>query len=112
MRKLLDRYRQYKLIDDSELAREGIKIDLDSLNENKNNIFFAIVSDGVFTPNFVELTTTDINENLQKLKESNVHFPFGELMIIEIHVQFTICQNMISYFSMQTVVGSWFYICS
>lgn len=54
VRKLLDRYRQYKLIDDSELARE----------------------DGVFTPNFVELTTRDVNENLEKLKSASVRFPF------------------------------------
>lgn len=54
VRKLLDRYRQYKLIDESELARE----------------------DRVFTPTFVELTTTDVNENLQKLNAANVSFPF------------------------------------
>ncbi|XP_054153055.1 inositol-tetrakisphosphate 1-kinase-like [Oppia nitens] len=54
VRKLLDRYRQYKLIDDSELARE----------------------DGVFTPTFVELTSNDVNENLNKLKAAVVSFPF------------------------------------
>ncbi|CAG2102688.1 unnamed protein product [Medioppia subpectinata] len=54
VRKLLDRYRQYKLIDDSELARE----------------------DGVFTPTFVELKTNDVNENLEKLKAAAVSFPF------------------------------------
>jgi inositol-1,3,4-trisphosphate 5/6-kinase/inositol-tetrakisphosphate 1-kinase len=54
VRKLLDRYRQYKLIDDSELARE----------------------DGVFTPTFVELTTTDVSENIEKLKNAFVRFPF------------------------------------
>ena len=36
--------------------------------------------DGVFTPTFVELTITDVNDNLKKLTEANVNFPFGEYL--------------------------------
>lgn len=52
--KLLDRYRQYKLIEESELGK----------------------ADGVFTPAFAELTSTDIQENIKKLKAAGVEFPF------------------------------------
>jgi len=38
VRKLLDRYRQYKLIDDSELVREGEPLDYDYINEKINKI--------------------------------------------------------------------------
>lgn len=54
VRKVLDRYRQYKIIEDSELA----------------------IEDGVFTPTFVEITSTDVNENLRKMQAANVKFPF------------------------------------
>ncbi|KAH9394501.1 Inositol-tetrakisphosphate 1-kinase [Tyrophagus putrescentiae] len=54
VRKVLDRSRQYQIIDDSELASE----------------------DGVFTPTFVEMTSTDVQENLNKMKEYSVKFPF------------------------------------
>jgi hypothetical protein len=39
VRKLLDRYRQYKLIDDSELAREGLYLFFDNLISD--NFFFS-----------------------------------------------------------------------
>lgn len=54
MEKLLDRYRQYKLVEDSELQKEG----------------------GVFIPSFVELTTNNIQENIAKLRDAGVTFPF------------------------------------
>ncbi|KAI1284949.1 Inositol-tetrakisphosphate 1-kinase [Halotydeus destructor] len=54
VRVLMDRYKQYKVIDDSDLGREDV----------------------VFTPPFVELKTTDISDNLAKLKEAKVNFPF------------------------------------
>ena len=78
VRKLMDRYKQYKLIDDSELAREGM-LPFFSINNILTIVFKISIlhSDGVFTPTFVELTTTDVNENLRKLEEANVSFPFG-----------------------------------
>ncbi|KAH7641771.1 inositol-tetrakisphosphate 1-kinase [Dermatophagoides farinae] len=52
--KILDRYHQYKIIKESDLAKE----------------------DGVFTPTFVEMTSTNVDENLHKLEAANVKFPF------------------------------------
>lgn len=51
--KLLDRSRQYALIE--------------SLDHKL-----------IFTPTFVEFTTKDIDENLAKMKGANVSFPFGK----------------------------------
>ncbi|KAI2805748.1 Inositol-tetrakisphosphate 1-kinase [Blomia tropicalis] len=58
VRKVLDRYRQYKIIENSELA----------------------IEDNVFTPTFVEMTSTDVVENLNKMKMANVKFPFETKM--------------------------------
>lgn len=55
IRKILDRYRQYMIIEESELAKE----------------------DKVFIPSFVELTSNNVIENLDKLKSANVKFPIG-----------------------------------
>ncbi|XP_027198943.2 inositol-tetrakisphosphate 1-kinase-like [Dermatophagoides pteronyssinus] len=52
--KILDRYHQYKIIKESDLAKE----------------------DGVFTPTFVEMTSTNVDENLAKLEAAHVKFPF------------------------------------
>ncbi|XP_067120089.1 inositol-tetrakisphosphate 1-kinase-like [Centruroides vittatus] len=52
--KLLYRYCQYKLIEECELGK----------------------ADGVFTPAFAELTSTDIQENIKKLKAAGVEYPF------------------------------------
>lgn len=72
----MDRYRQYKLIED--LAREGGCQLLSSSNYKMLHLF-ALIADVVFTPPFVELLTTDVAVNLTKLKEAGVKFPFGEL---------------------------------
>ncbi|XP_014242752.1 inositol-tetrakisphosphate 1-kinase-like [Cimex lectularius] len=53
VKKLLDRYRSYRVIHDSDLH----KID-------------------VFTPAFVELISYDVSENLKTLKEAGITFPF------------------------------------
>jgi len=37
------------------------------------------VSD-VFTPTFVEILTTDVKENIEKLKNAGVTFPFSKLV--------------------------------
>ncbi|RWS09694.1 inositol-tetrakisphosphate 1-kinase-like protein [Dinothrombium tinctorium] len=54
VRILMDRYKQYKVIDESALGPEI----------------------GVFTPTFVELTSKDKQENIKKLKEADVRYPF------------------------------------
>lgn len=53
VRKLLDRYKQYQLVQESPFG----------------------LNDYVFTPAFVELTTNNIKINAQKLKDANVPFP-------------------------------------
>lgn len=52
--KLLDRFRQYTLAEQSELQKQGI----------------------VFIPAFVELRTLDVADNLAKMKAAGVDFPF------------------------------------
>ncbi|RWS17766.1 Inositol-tetrakisphosphate 1-kinase-like protein [Dinothrombium tinctorium] len=54
VRILLNRYRQYKLIHESDLGSEM----------------------NVFIPTFVELTSKDKQENMKKLKEACVRYPF------------------------------------
>lgn len=54
VRKLFDRFCQYRLVEDSDLGKK----------------------DKVFTPAFVELTNNNPEENLQKLKDAGVDFPF------------------------------------
>lgn len=54
VRLLLDRLKTYRLIEESSLAKE----------------------DGVFTPAFVELITTNLEDNLELLKKAGVTFPF------------------------------------
>lgn len=61
IRKILDRYRQYMIIEESELAKE----------------------DKVFIPSFVELTSNNLIENLEKLKSANVKFPIGNLFMVD-----------------------------
>lgn len=53
VRNLLDRYRSYSIIHNSDLEQED-----------------------VFTPSFVELTSSDVQENLQALRRAGVKFPF------------------------------------
>lgn len=55
VRSLLDRSRYYRIVQDSDLAQ-----------------------DQVFMPTFVDLTSTDLNENLQRLKDAGVTYPFGK----------------------------------
>lgn len=52
-RALLDRYKQYRLIEQSGLAREGV----------------------VFTPPFVHLTSTNIDVNRGRIRRSKITFP-------------------------------------
>lgn len=52
-RALLDRYKQYRLIEQSGLAKEG----------------------AVFTPPFVHLTSTNIDVNRGRVRRSNITFP-------------------------------------
>lgn len=75
---LIDRNQQYRVILDSELAIEGNHGSIDSvhLSQTKSIIFIPIL-DKVFTPTFVELTSTDRDANSKALKEHGVHFPFG-----------------------------------
>lgn len=40
---------------------------------------FYTCQDVVFTPPFVELLTTDVGDNMKKLRDAGVQFPFGEL---------------------------------
>ncbi|RWS21171.1 inositol-tetrakisphosphate 1-kinase-like protein, partial [Leptotrombidium deliense] len=54
VRILMDRYRQYKLVDDSALSSEI----------------------GLFTPTFVELNSKNVEENVEKLKAAGVKYPF------------------------------------
>ncbi|UXI16754.1 3-hydroxybutyryl-CoA dehydrogenase [Sarcoptes scabiei] len=54
IRKVIDRYRQYKIVENSELAKE----------------------DGVFTPTFVEMTSSNGEANLYQMHKANVKFPF------------------------------------
>ncbi|XP_013784864.1 inositol-tetrakisphosphate 1-kinase-like [Limulus polyphemus] len=54
VRKLLDRSHQYTMVKTSELEQD----------------------DDVFTPPFVEFTTTDIQENIEKIKAAKVSYPF------------------------------------
>lgn len=54
VRLLLDRLKTYQLIEESQLAKD----------------------DGVFTPSFVELATTNVVKNLLLLKNAGVNFPF------------------------------------
>lgn len=71
--KILDRYHQYKIIKESDLAKEGLI--------HYFPFFLLIIyhcfADGVFTPTFVEMTSTNVDENLHKLEAANVKFPFG-----------------------------------
>ncbi|XP_015925324.1 inositol-tetrakisphosphate 1-kinase [Parasteatoda tepidariorum] len=53
VRKLLDRYKQYKLVAESELCQKEF----------------------VFIPPFVELTTKNVSVNLEKMKAAGVDFP-------------------------------------
>lgn len=50
---LLDRYKQYRLIEESGLAKEGV----------------------IFTPPFVHLTSTNIDVNRGRIKRSKITFP-------------------------------------
>lgn len=58
VRCLLDRSRYYRIVQHSDL-----------------------VEDKVFTPTFVDLTSTDLNENLKRLKDAGVTYPFGKTNI-------------------------------
>ncbi|KAK3907991.1 Inositol-tetrakisphosphate 1-kinase [Frankliniella fusca] len=53
VRSLMDRSRYYRIVQNSDLAE-----------------------DKVFTPTFVDLTSTDLNENLQRLNNAGVTYPF------------------------------------
>lgn len=53
VRSLLDRSRYYRIVQDSDLGQ-----------------------DQVFMPTFVDLISTDINENLQRLKDAGITYPF------------------------------------
>ena len=55
VRKLLDRYCSYSIIDNSGLEKAD-----------------------VFIPSYVELTSNDFAENLKTLRMAGVHFPFGK----------------------------------
>ncbi len=82
VRKVLDRSRQYQIIDDSELASEGKSQALFLLpSPTVTFTFVRPCLDGVFTPTFVEMTSTDVQENLNKMKEYSVKFPFGEFAV-------------------------------
>lgn len=50
----------------------------------KVNICLFMFSD-VFTPSFVELTTTNHAENIMLLRQADVRFPFGKLVINTLH---------------------------
>uniref|UniRef100_A0A834VBU6 Inositol-tetrakisphosphate 1-kinase n=1 Tax=Sarcoptes scabiei TaxID=52283 RepID=A0A834VBU6_SARSC len=62
IRKVIDRYRQYKIVENSELAKE----------------------DGVFTPTFVEMTSSNGEANLYQMHKANVKFPFGNIVLFVI----------------------------
>lgn len=53
VRSLMDRSRYYRIVQNSDLAE-----------------------DKVFTPTFVDLTSTDLKENLQRLNDAGVTYPF------------------------------------
>lgn len=42
------------------------------------SFFFVKLSGEVFVPPFVDLVSNDIQENIKKLKEAGVHYPFGK----------------------------------
>lgn len=65
VRSLLDRSRYYRIVQNSDLAQ-----------------------DKVFTPTFVDLTSIDLKENLQRLKDAGVTYPFGNRL----------CHFYLSYF--------------
>lgn len=48
---------------------------------------------GVFTPAFVEILSTDVEENIKKLKNAGVTFPFSKLNCKSILKKLKICNK-------------------
>ena len=80
LRQLLDRYKTYSTI---------------SAN---------FVTEEVFVPPFVDLVSSDANENIRKLREAGVRYPFGRLFFIwtpfrNINFPFplTVCKHVVAH---------------
>lgn len=78
LRKLLDRYETYSAISYSDLNKAGLfrkTLDLcvPILIEWSTSLFQG----EVFVPPFVDLVSSDVDENVRKLREAGVRYPFG-----------------------------------
>lgn len=72
LEKLLDRSRQYALIE-------------------------ALDNSLIFTPTFVEFTARDPDENLAKMKAANVSFPFGKRRALAPYLPHYSLQSVVHY---------------
>lgn len=65
-----------------------------------NNYAGLLCMLGVFTPTFVEILSTNVEENIKKLKNAGVTFPFSKFACKFILKKNTKVSNTFFYFSL------------
>lgn len=80
LRQLLDRYQTYSKINNSDLHKAGVLYTVYLAFLWKTLIFCNIAGE-VFVPPFVDLVSNDVEENIRKLREAGVRYPFGKWLL-------------------------------